>query len=100
MLNESVIRSDDRENIFKTILLHHNYEHHHGLFNFKSHNQSTAKPEVNGTLSKALVRKSSGVIRKFHRSGSTVVLHPAQTGNLLCPSGIVSYEVSLNVLIN
>lgn len=101
MLTEGVIRADDREKIFKTVLLHHNYEHHQGLFTFNSkkrrssiHNVTPSKSELKESLSKISLRKNSAVVRKFHRSGSTVVYHPTYTGNLLCPLGAVQTEVN------
>ncbi|CRK96261.1 CLUMA_CG009686, isoform A [Clunio marinus] len=104
MFNEGIIRNGDREKIFRTILLHHNYEHRRSIFNFgvkkkSSHDSSqslvshTSEKSDDSNIFKPSKRKSSGSFKKFSRRGSTVVFHPRRTSNLFTPEAAIREEV-------
>lgn len=90
MSNASLIRFEDRENIFKTVLQHHNYSHIQPMFKFD------LRRRLGSTLSlrsdKAdfdrriqllqTPRRSSGSVRKFIRRGSSALFKPSRTNSL------------------
>lgn len=90
MSSDGLIRLDDREKVFNTIMLHHNYELHQGAFNFdlkKTHgsNQSlTSNKSDAGSRRlhiKQALRRDSSSAKKFTRRGSNAVFHPSRTGS-------------------
>lgn len=95
MFLEGEIRAEDREKIFKTLLLHHNYEHHHGVFHFglHKHHGSNSKLNLNGNGVKTSQVKNASNARRLSRRTSTAVYHPASTGNFMCPIPMVLEEV-------
>lgn len=81
---EGVIRPEDRDKIFKKVMLHHTYDHH-ALFNFGSKRRESSQSNRSSQSEKGAKpssRKNSIDIKKFIRRGSTAVYHPRRTSNV------------------
>lgn len=97
MFSEGAIRDEDREEIFRTILLHQNLDPQYQTLNFGLLKKVSSSLSLRSDKdSKSTLRKNSTVIKKLNRRGSVAVYHPART-NLLSPSSlsVVSEEVKL-----
>lgn len=87
MYLDGVIRSDDRENIFKTIMLDQRYDRNLVAFE-KKKTDKRSQSLINHCISTDLLlkpRRSIGNIKKFTRRGSSAVFHPLRTSNLSIP---------------
>lgn len=82
MFTKGIIRFDDQENIFKTVLMHHDYENtfNFGLKRGLDSNPSIKSHEERPRLS-SFSRKSS--LRRFRRRGSSTVYHPGSMTSLV-----------------
>lgn len=101
MYSQGVIRSGDRENIFKTIMLDQRYDRNISFEPKKKRSQSLIHNEISSDLLLG-PRRSIGNIKKFTRRGSSAVFHPFRTSNMSIPFATdeVSEKSSLNSISN
>lgn len=80
MYSEGLIRLDDREQIFDTIMLHH-----------FPRSVRTRLPE--NTQNNHWTRRSAGSIKRFNRRGSTAVFNPIRASSMFGSMRLSSEEV-------
>lgn len=80
MYAEGLIRLDDREQIFDTIMLHH--------FPGSVRTRPSENSQINHWT-----RRSAGSIKRFNRRGSTAVFHPARASSMFGSMRLSSEEV-------
>lgn len=96
MFSDEAVRDEDREEIFRTLLLHQNIDPQQNSWsNFGLLKKSESIQSLK-TPSKSSLRKTSSVLKKLNRRGSVAVYHPARTSLVagLSPLPVLSEEVS------
>lgn len=85
MFTKGIIRFDDQESIFKTVLIHHDCENvfSFGLKRGFDSNPSIKSHEIDGRLRQSMSRKNSWNVKKFKRRGSSTVYHPGSMTSLV-----------------
>jgi hypothetical protein len=94
MFAKGIVRFDDQENIFRTILIHHDYDNvfSFGLKRGLDSNPSIKSHDGDGRSRRSMSRKNSWNLSKFKRRGSSTVYHPGSMTSLVLGRDEVNFQ--------
>lgn len=97
MFTKGIVRFDDQENIFRTILIHHEYEN---VFNFglKRGYDSNLSMKSHENV-RSMSRKNSWNVKKFKRRGSSTVYHPGSMTSLVLGRDEVNFYLKCGTFL-
>lgn len=83
MFTKGIIRFDDQENIFRTVLVHHDYDMSSINFGLKRGRESSSSiKSQDGEQARSSVLRINS-LRKFRRRASSTVYHPGSLTSLV-----------------